>query len=78
MPLLTNPLFTDFTRQTGIEIQFVARPGSKDEELARLTAAVQAGTSPYDIVDFEDELTTSLLRRDMKLLTSPAPGPPSA
>jgi ABC-type glycerol-3-phosphate transport system substrate-binding protein len=62
MPLLTNPLFTDFAKQTGIEIQFVTRPGYKDDELARLSAAVRAGTGPYDIVDFEDELTTSFSR----------------
>jgi len=62
MPLLTHPLFTDFTKQTGIEIRFVTRPGYKDDELARLSAAVGAGTSPYDIVDFEDELTTYFSR----------------
>jgi multiple sugar transport system substrate-binding protein len=62
MALLTKPLFTDFSKQTGIEIQFVTRPGMKDDEFARLAAAVQTGTSPYDIIDFEDELTTSFSR----------------
>ena len=60
--VLTDPLFTDFTKQTGIQIQFIPRTGTKEEELNRLTDAVQAGTSPYDIIDFEDELTTSFSR----------------
>jgi ABC-type glycerol-3-phosphate transport system substrate-binding protein len=57
--MLTHPLFLDFTKQTSIAIDFVPRPGLKEAELNRLTAAVKAGTSPYDIIDFEDELTTS-------------------
>ena len=60
--MLTHPLFLDFTKQTGIVIDFVPRPGLKEAELDRLAAAVKAGTSPYDIVDFEDELTTSFTR----------------
>ena len=60
--LLTKPLFMDFTRQTEIEIEFVPRTGTKEQVLTQLAAAVQAGTSPYDIIDFEDELTTSFSR----------------
>jgi ABC-type glycerol-3-phosphate transport system substrate-binding protein len=55
---LKRPLYTDFVNQTGIEIDFIPRMGVKEVELNRLTEAVQAGTSPYDIIDFEDELTT--------------------
>ncbi|MEJ2556239.1 MAG: extracellular solute-binding protein [Anaerolineae bacterium] len=50
---------TNFTEQTGIEAEIVLRTDTKETELARLAAAVQSGTSPYDIIDFEDELTTS-------------------
>jgi len=57
--VLAKPLFMDFTKQTGIEIEFVPRTGTKEAELNRLSSAVQANTSPYDIIDFEDELTTS-------------------
>ena len=50
---------TDFTKNTGIEVEIVLRTDTKETELTRLASAVQAGTSPYDIIDFEDELTTS-------------------
>ena len=57
--LLSKPMFTDFTNQTGIEYEIVLRTDTKETELARLAAAVQSNDSPYDIIDFEDELTTS-------------------
>ncbi|MCS7220501.1 MAG: extracellular solute-binding protein [Anaerolineae bacterium] len=50
---------TGFTEQTGIEVEVVLRTDTKETELTRLASAVQAGTSPYDVIDFEDELTTS-------------------
>lgn len=50
---------TDFTKQTGIDVEVVLRTDTKETELTRLAGAVQAGTSPYDVIDFEDELTTS-------------------
>jgi ABC-type glycerol-3-phosphate transport system substrate-binding protein len=57
--LLEGPLFTDFSQQSGISVEIVLRTDTKETELTRLAGAVQAGTSPYDIIDFEDELTTS-------------------
>jgi multiple sugar transport system substrate-binding protein len=50
---------TNFTQQTGIDVEVVLRTDTKETELTRLASAVQAGTSPYDVIDFEDELTTS-------------------
>ncbi len=50
---------TEFTAKTGIEVEVVLRTDTKETELTRLASAVQAGTSPYDVIDFEDELTTS-------------------
>jgi ABC-type glycerol-3-phosphate transport system substrate-binding protein len=50
---------TNFTKQTGIDVEIVLRTDTKETELTRLASAVQAGTSPYDVIDFEDELTTS-------------------
>lgn len=50
---------TDFTKKTGIEVEVVLRTDTKETELTRLASAVQAGNSPYDVIDFEDELTTS-------------------
>jgi ABC-type glycerol-3-phosphate transport system substrate-binding protein len=52
----------DFTKQTGITVEIVNRTDTKETELARLASAFQAGTSPYDVIDFEDELTTSFSR----------------
>jgi ABC-type glycerol-3-phosphate transport system substrate-binding protein len=51
---------TEFTKNTGIDVEVVLRTDTKETELARLSSAVQAGDTPYDILDFEDELTTSL------------------
>ena len=51
---------TDFTKNTGIDVQVVLRTDTKETELTRLASAVQSGTSPYDVIDFEDELTTTL------------------
>ena len=48
-----------FTKQTGIDVEVVLRTDTKETELTRLAAAVQSNTSPYDVIDFEDELTTS-------------------
>ncbi|MCS7259176.1 MAG: extracellular solute-binding protein [Anaerolineae bacterium] len=53
---------TNFTKETGIEVEVVLRTDTKETELTRLASAVQAGTSPYDVIDFEDELTTSFSR----------------
>lgn len=57
----TKKLFEDgeFTKNTGIDVEFVLRTDTKETEFTRLASAVQSGTSPYDILDFEDELTTS-------------------
>ena len=52
----------DFKGKTGIDYEIVTRSDTKETELARLAAAIQAGTSPYDIIDFEDELATTLSR----------------
>jgi multiple sugar transport system substrate-binding protein len=53
---------TNFTQQTGIDVEVMLRTDTKETELARLASAFQAGTSPYDVIDFEDELTTSFSR----------------
>ena len=53
---------SDFTSQTGINVNIVIRSDTKETELAKITSAVQASTSPYDVLDFEDELATTLSR----------------
>jgi len=51
---------SDFTEQTGINVEIVIRSDVKETELTKIVGAVQANTSPYDVIDFEDELTTTL------------------
>jgi ABC-type glycerol-3-phosphate transport system substrate-binding protein len=57
--LFATPLFQNFIKETGLTPEIVLRTDTKETELTRLTSAVQSGTTPYDIIDFEDELTTS-------------------
>lgn len=51
---------TEFTKKTGIDVEVILRTDTKETELARLSSAVQADDTPYDILDFEDELATTL------------------
>jgi len=58
---------TDFTGQTGINVEIVLRADTKETEITKIVGAVQAGTSPYDVIDFEDELTTTLSQANYML-----------
>lgn len=58
---------TDFSGQTGIDVEIVLRADTKETEITKIVGAVQAGTSPYDVIDFEDELTTTLSRANYML-----------
>jgi len=53
---------TGYSKQSGIDVNLVIRSDTKETEFAKITSAVQAGTSPYDVLDFEDELATTLSR----------------
>lgn len=44
----------DFTGQTGIHVNVVMRPIASDELVLQMMGAIQAGTSPYDVIDLED------------------------
>ncbi len=46
----------DFTGQTGIEVEVLTRPGAPDEMITQMAAGARANNSPYDVIDFEDEL----------------------
>jgi multiple sugar transport system substrate-binding protein len=46
----------EFTKLTGIEVEILTRPRTPDEMLTQLAAGAQADESPYDVIDFEDEL----------------------
>lgn len=52
----------DFTGQTGLKVNVIVRPTSTNELLTQMAGAIQAGTSPYDILDFEDAVAISLSR----------------
>lgn len=51
-----------FTEKTGIEVEVVTRPGSPPEFLSQMTSALIAGTTPYDVVDIEDDVAISFSR----------------
>ena len=51
-----------FTDQTGIEVEVLTRPGTGDEFITQMASAVRAGTSPYDVLDFEDEIAITFSR----------------
>lgn len=52
----------EFTKQTGIEVEVLTRPGSPPEMMTQMASAVQAGTSPYDVIDLEDDLVITMSR----------------
>jgi len=51
-----------FTEQTGIEVEVVTRPGAPPEFISQMTSAVMADTSPYDVIDIEDEAAITFSR----------------
>jgi multiple sugar transport system substrate-binding protein len=52
----------DFTPTTGIEVEVATRPGTAPEMITQMAAAIQAKTSPYDVIDFEDEIAATFSR----------------
>lgn len=51
-----------FTCQTGIKAEVMLRPIATNELLTQMAGSVQAGTSPYDLLDFEDSIAMSFSR----------------
>ena len=51
-----------FTEQTGIEVEVLTRPGTPNEFITQMAGAIQAGNSPYDVIDFEDEIASTFSR----------------
>ena len=51
-----------FTKKTGIEVEIKVRPGDPAGFITQMTSAIQAGTTPYDVIDFEDEAATTFSR----------------
>ena len=49
----------DFTGQTGIEVEVLTRPGTPDDMITQMASGAQASNSPYDVIDFEDELAVT-------------------
>jgi multiple sugar transport system substrate-binding protein len=49
----------EITQQTGIPVQVMTRPGAPDEMITQMAAGAAANTSPYDVIDFEDELAVT-------------------
>jgi ABC-type glycerol-3-phosphate transport system substrate-binding protein len=51
-----------FTEQTGISVEIVSRPRTPNEIITQMAAGAQANSSPYDVIDFEDELAITMSR----------------
>jgi ABC-type glycerol-3-phosphate transport system substrate-binding protein len=51
-----------FTKQTGIELNFSERPNASNECTTKMTSAIRAGSTPYDVLNFEDELAVPFAR----------------
>jgi ABC-type glycerol-3-phosphate transport system substrate-binding protein len=47
-----------FTEQSGIEVEVKTRPRTPDEFTTQMAGAIQAGNTPYDVIDFEDEIAS--------------------
>ena len=52
----------DFTSSTGIEVEVLTRSGVVNEFITEMAGAIQAKTSPYDVIDFEDEIAVTFSR----------------
>jgi multiple sugar transport system substrate-binding protein len=48
----------DFTGKTGIEVEVKTRPRTPDEFTTQMAGAIQAGNTPYDVIDYEDEIAS--------------------
>jgi multiple sugar transport system substrate-binding protein len=44
-----------FTEQTGIEVDVQTRPGSPEEFISQMSSAILSGTTPYDVVNIEND-----------------------
>lgn len=51
-----------FTEKTGIEVEVVNRPGAPPEFISQMTSAILGGSSPYDVVDMEDDVAIGFSR----------------
>jgi multiple sugar transport system substrate-binding protein len=51
-----------FKDQTGIDVEVLTRPGTGDEFITQMASAVRSGNSPYDVMDFEDEIAITFSR----------------
>ena len=51
-----------FTKQTGIEVEFSERPNASNECTTKMTSAIRAGSTPYDVLNFEDEIAVPFAR----------------
>lgn len=52
----------DFTPSTGIEVEVLTRTGTATDFITEMAGAIQAKTSPYDVIDFEDEIAITFSR----------------
>jgi multiple sugar transport system substrate-binding protein len=51
-----------FTEKTGIEVEVVTRPGAPPEFISQMASAILGGSSPYDVIDIEDDAAIGFSR----------------
>jgi ABC-type glycerol-3-phosphate transport system substrate-binding protein len=56
-----------FTQKTGIEVEVKERSGVASDLITEMSGAVQAGNTPYDVLDFEDEIASVFSRAGFML-----------
>src|ERR671930_246764 len=45
-----------FTQKTGIEVEVGTRARTADDFTTQMAGAIQSGKTPFDVIDFEDEI----------------------
>jgi multiple sugar transport system substrate-binding protein len=51
-----------FTEKTGVEVEVVTRPGSPPDFISQMSSSILGGSSPYDVVDMEDDVAINFSR----------------
>ena len=57
-PMKTVLTQLQFTQKTGIEVEVGTRARTADDFTTQMAGAIQSGKTPFDVIDFEDEIAS--------------------
>ncbi|HKG26682.1 MAG TPA: extracellular solute-binding protein [Thermomicrobiales bacterium] len=57
-PMTTVLTQLQFTQKTGIEVEVGTRARTADDFTTQMAGAIQSGKTPFDVIDFEDEVAS--------------------